>query len=473
MKYRVILAVFAGFILGAYFAGLGLPVRVYIFSGLVLGVCSYFYRSVLVTYLLALTSAGFLGSIYFNAQVTWRIVATKIPAGSELLTGTLASIEPRGPNSRSVRIRLDPPGEGSIYAAIPVFPEYRIGNRVSISGKGGYVIDKWGRYFFDFPKTELLDQGASWGASYGPAIREKATRILMRSLPGREGALTVGLLSGDTSAFDQAFKQALRESGTTHLVALSGYNITVIVGALTWMTRTMRLRARLSFPVAIAGIILFLTIVNAQPSLFRAAIMGILFMLAAALGRAAHFGYAAALAGVVMVIFDPTAPAADIGFQLSFLSLLGVGYIAPLLRRVRPLAGEAGFMGWRDSLAATAGAQLAVLPILVNVFGGFSIVSLLSNLLILWCIPPIMFLSAALVMVGALIPALAELLSLLVWLPAAFVVRTIMYTARLGGGLIAIPLRSIWSVAAYYSVLAALLARSSQPFRTFTAKYHA
>ena len=465
------LAAFAGFLLGTYAAGFGLS------GWLCLGSVAVATGALFITsihrpaiYVLAFCLSAWIGLLYFNAFVAERILATQIPVDAANLTGVVQKIEPRGASLQFVEVQLSPPARGRVYLLAALYPEYHAGDSLEITKFLGSPRDSRGRLVPAFPEIKILNPGTPDLNSQIQKIRTGASRILTRALPSREGALVVGLLFGDTSGFDADFKSAMRQSGTTHLVALSGYNITVIVGAIAAAARTMRFSRKLRFSVTLGGIIFFLSLVSAQPSLIRAAVMGTLILLAVNLGRGAHFGYVTALAGALMAWIDPTAPSADVGFQLSFLSLLGISYVAPALRELPFLSGASGWLGWRDGLAATLGAQLAVLPILIRTFGGFSSVSLASNLFILWCIPEIMFLGAALAALGVLVPFLANLLSLLVWLPAAFVVQVITLSARVGGELWSVPLGSIWLVAAYYALLATLISQIPLTQKTFISK---
>ncbi|MBI5731940.1 MAG: ComEC/Rec2 family competence protein, partial [Candidatus Magasanikbacteria bacterium] len=104
----------------------------------------------------------------------------------------------------------------------------------------------------------------------------------------------------------------------------------------------------------------------------------------------------------LMAIFNPLILRFDIGFQLSFLALLGIAYLGPAIRKFFRLQEGEGFLGWRENFLATTSAQLAVAPFLIINFSQFSPLSLLANVLILEAIPPTMFLGFLIGFLGLL-----------------------------------------------------------------------
>ncbi len=103
-----------------------------------------------------------------------------------------------------------------------------------------------------------------------------------------------------------------------------------------------------------------------------------------------------------MVLINPKVLYFDLGFQLSFLALLGIVYLKPATKKFFRLNEEIGFLSWRDNFLTTFSAQLAVAPVLVLNFGNFSLLSLMANLLILSVIPLTMTLGFILAALGFL-----------------------------------------------------------------------
>jgi competence protein ComEC len=251
-----------------------------------------------------------------------------------------------------------------------------------------------------------------------------------QNLPAAEAALAAGLTVGERGGFSSAFNQAMKGSGTTHLVALSGYNIMVIV---TYATALFLLfcRRRTAVVLTVPLIIAFVLMTGAEASVVRAAIMGFILLLAKEVGRFFNVRNAIMLAGLVMVLFNPQVLVFDVGFILSFLALIGLVYLAPVLQGLFKYSGQPGFLAWRESLFTTTSAQVMVLPILIQSFGGFSPVSLISNVLILGLVPLTMGLSFALAGLSFVSSFLASLVSLFLWPLLRFEVDVIEFFGRL------------------------------------------
>ncbi len=231
-------------------------------------------------------------------------------------------------------------------------------------------------------------------------VKDKFVSVLTKNLSPNAGALASGLLFGEKAKFSSEFKEAMKRSGTTHIVALSGYNISILVGALGLVVAVFSRRIRIFLYFFV--IIIFTLMVGGDPSIVRAAIMGGVFLLSKELGRNITPAYALSFAGALMLWWNPLV-IYSIGFQLSFLSFMGIVYIAPSLTSIFKLKG-----GLISKLTVeTASAQLAVLPLIVNYFGGFSVVSLISNIFILGTIPISMFFAFLLLVFNFILPFLS------------------------------------------------------------------
>ncbi len=319
------------------------------------------------------------------------------------------------------KLRVD-----DIQISAPLFPLYAYGDKLDITGKIKPIPPDFFHYFdkegihglMTNPDIAVLahDQGSPVKAAL-LKIKDFFEQSFRNSLPGRQAAFLSGLLLGDTAKFDDSFKEDMRLSGTSHLVALSGFNISIIVIAVTFLLDCWWLTRRFKFPIAILLIGGFVAMTGAAASSVRAAILAGLVLLAEQTGRVFYFRNAVAVTALVMVAWNPKVLAFDIGFQLSFAALLGIVYLAPLLKKWLRLKDEPGFLNWREHLTMTAAAQLAVLPLLVWQFGYFSPMGIISNLLILEFIPLTMALGFILGVAASISGALASILS---WPALAF-----------------------------------------------------
>ncbi|CAN5653892.1 hypothetical protein BH18ACT15_BH18ACT15_05140 [soil metagenome] len=241
-----------------------------------------------------------------------------------------------------------------------------------------------------------------------------ALRRATAAAPDRAGALLRGLTIGDTDDLDPATIERFRRTGLSHIVAVSGSNLAIVVGALVLLCGPLGHRARVA--VAAAGITLFVLIVGPEPSVLRAAGMGAIGLLALALGRRAEPVHALGLALAALLVLRPSM-VFSAGLHLSALATLGIVLWAdPVARRFgrlpRPLA-----LG----LALTLTAQAAVAPLLVGVFGQLSLAGPLANVLALPAVPSATILGFAAGAAELVSPGMASILARVAGLPAGWI----------------------------------------------------
>ena len=227
-------------------------------------------------------------------------------------------------------------------------------------------------------------------------LRERAAEGLGRGMPAREAALARGFVLGADEGVDERTKEDFRRSGLSHLLAVSGQNVTLLallamplMGALG-----VPLRERLLWVLGLIAV--YVPLAGAGPSIQRAAVMGGVGVLATLAGRRASRLYALAAALIVTLAIDPGV-AADIGWQLSFAAVSGILLLAAPLREA--IATRLGTGGWRRALAegaaVTIAATLATAPLIAFHFETFSATTLLANLLALPAVAPAMWLGMA------------------------------------------------------------------------------
>jgi competence protein ComEC len=236
-------------------------------------------------------------------------------------------------------------------------------------------------------------------------IRERAEAGLGRGMPAREAELARGFVLGQDEGIDAATKEDFRRSGLSHLLAVSGQNVTLLaLLALPLLAALgIPLRERLLWVLALIAVYVPLT--GAGPSIQRAAVMGAAGILATLAGRRASRLYALALAAGVTLAIDPSI-GADVGWQLSFAAVLGILVWAGPLRDVlgswlgggggRPGARGGGLRGaLAEGVAVTVAATVATAPLIAFHFETFSVTTLAANVLALPAVAPAMWLGMA------------------------------------------------------------------------------
>lgn len=293
-------------------------------------------------------------------------------------------------------LSLRPPYEGKVSARLPLYPEFDYGDLVNLEGiiekpePGGYAdyLKKEGiSGMVGFPKAVLSAKNQGSRIKFILySFKKRFIRAFEKNLPMEESNLLGGLTLGERAGFSKEFKEAMKNSGTTHLVALSGYNISILVMA-TMAALGYFLKRRYSFIATVLIIIIFVLMTGGEASVVRAAVMGSILLLAGEAGRIYSLRNAIILTAFFMVLFNPEILRFDAGFQLSFLALLGIIYLSPALKNIFKAKEGTGILNWRENFWTTFSAQAAVLPILILNFGSFSFFSLISNVLILGFIP--------------------------------------------------------------------------------------
>jgi len=261
-------------------------------------------------------------------------------------------------------------------------------------------------------------------------LRDMLAEPLRRLVPEPEGGIVRGIVLGERAAVDADLASAFARSGTSHLLAISGFNMTLVATAVALLARG-RVPPAITAALTVSCVLAYSVLVGLAPSVARAAVMAVVASLGLAFGRRAATDNALALAVATMVGIDASA-IGDVGFLLSATATAGLLYLGdPISRRLAFLPGAI-----RQGLATTLAATLPTIPIIAAVFGRVSLVSPLANLVAVPLFPPLMLAGAATAVAGALSLELGQLPGLLAY-ALAFLLRVVVETSA------ALPLASL------------------------------
>ncbi len=231
-------------------------------------------------------------------------------------------------------------------------------------------------------------------------------------------SLVLGLVLGSRETFSEELSNSFRLSGLMHLVAISGYNIRLLVSIFFVLLGVFSFRYRVT--LTLVFILIFTLLVGGGAAVWRASLMGILSLMVTVAGYRRHAYLALLWSGFFMVMMNPYALVYDLGLQLSFLSTWGLMALSPFfdrhLQKVPAL--------FRESLSLTLSSQISTFAILVNAFGTVSLVSIFANLAVAPFLPFAFFASLLALFLGA--PAA---------LVADFFIQIIVMIARFFSGL--------------------------------------
>ena len=274
------------------------------------------------------------------------------------------------------------------------------------------------------------DQGNALRAAVS-RLRDRVDRALLSALDEPLAGLALGIVTGRRDSLDPDLQVQLNETGLSHLVVISGSNVT-IVAALLVAGSAWAIGRRSAVALALAAIAAYTVFVGADAPVVRAAIMGTLFLLAGLLGRRSSPAPAVAFAAAVMLAVSPSV-ITGLSFQLSFAATAALATLAmPLHDRIERWSGvgpaTAGVGGALvrvgiETLALTLVAIAATLPLIALHFGRISLVALPANLLVVPAFPSIFLGSLATGIGGTISETLGVTLGwLMAWLPLSWFV---------------------------------------------------
>ncbi len=304
------------------------------------------------------------------------------------------------------------------------------------------------------------------------AVRARGVAVLAQLLPEPAAGLAQGILLGVDDGIDPDLYDLFNLTGTSHIIVISGSNITLVAGLLA-AAAARTVGKRFALYVVLAGLAGYVCLVGADPAVVRAGLMGGLAVLAVHLGRQNQALTSLAAAVFVMTLINPL-DLGNVGFQLSALATLGLILFAPPMQAVTgawcekrlPAPRARQVMGLlNDALLITLAANVITLPLIVYTFHRLPVVSLLTNMLILPAQPPIMLWGGAALLLGLVSPLLplARLVALVPWLCLTYTVAAVRWTSTLPGASLELPPLAVGWLAAAYGLIFGLFWWSQQP----------
>lgn len=292
--------------------------------------------------------------------------------------------------------------KGKVLVTVSRYPEYRYGDKLLIKGKlespGEFSDFSYQNYLarseiysvMDYPEIKFLEKGQG-NFILGGIFKLK--KILEKNLnqifPEPEASLAAGLLLGSRQGISKNLMTQFNLTGLTHIIAVSGFNVTIVIVFVTGLLRFCSRKIKII--LAVLAIVFFALLVGCSASVVRASVMGILGLLAVWFGRPKKAGLALVLAAFLMNLFNPKILVYDAGFQLSFAATLGLIYVSPFLEKY--FQKIPAFLSLREAFLMTISAQIATIPLILLHFGRISLAAPFSNALVIPVIPLAMFFS--------------------------------------------------------------------------------
>jgi len=285
---------------------------------------------------------------------------------------------------------------GNLLVTMKRYPVYEFGDCMWIVGeveKPGKIEDfDYGNYLSRYGITAVMYQGKL--IEYFPVERrgffggifsvKNVFELRMANVFAEPHAsFMAGLVLGSRKGIPEALMADFNTTGLTHIIAISGYNITLLIvivgGALSFMGRKGKVIC------ATIVIIVFVILVGASAAVVRAGIMGVIGLVALWYGRNYAVSLALFFSAFLMNLVNPKIILYDVGFQLSFLATAGLIYVVPHIEKYFTFLPD--FLGIRESVLMTMAAQILALPVILFNFGRLSLISPVANLFVLPFIP--------------------------------------------------------------------------------------
>lgn len=313
----------------------------------------------------------------------------------------------------------------------------------------------------EYPYVVLESQGEeNWLKSLIYRVRQTAYNRINAFLPQPEAGLLSGILLGNENDIPGDLEKSYQNTGTAHIIAISGFNMTLLVGIFLKGFRRW-------LPVWWAGLLticlisIYTILVGAAPAVVRAAVMSCLAMSGHLIGRKQAGPFTLLITAAIMCAFNPLL-IWEAGFQLSFTATLGLVLYADQLlnwfkQRIEPklspdmvdkISGPVA-----EYFLFTLAAQVTTLPVILYHFERISLSTLLANPLILPVQPLIMMLGGISVLSGLIIAPLGKILSYFVWLPLVYTNKIVTLLSEFPFGSFNFGRISIWTVLILYGLL--------------------
>lgn len=309
---------------------------------------------------------------------------------------------------------------GTIYVTLGETPKLRREDKITVTAQ---LAPSYGTYVASMYDAKL--QSVERPNNIFLHVRDMFGEALRKVVAEPMASLGVGILVGQKSELPSDFSDALKIAGLTHVVVASGYNLTILVRlARRLFEKVSKYQAALWSVLMILG---FMAITGWSASMTRAGLVAGLSLWAWYFGRQFHPITLLAVAASGTAMFYPPYAWGDIGWALSFAAFAGVIVFAPLVQAYFYGTQKAGFVA--RTLLETFSAQLVTLPIMLGVFGQFSVVALLSNIMVLSVVPLAMLLAFMAGISQLVVPMIAPIVAWPAQYLLSYIVWAINWTA--------------------------------------------
>ncbi|MFA6145727.1 MAG: ComEC/Rec2 family competence protein [Patescibacteria group bacterium] len=332
---------------------------------------------------------------------------------------------------------------GKILVNAPLYSNYQYGDSVEIEcplkgvfdngfkNNAAIINDIYSVCYFPKIKNLNHNQGNFFYQKIF-SFKNQVKNLIDQSFSEPQGSVFSALLLGLQRQIPLEVRNWFSTTGTTHILSVSGLHVAILSQLIMiFIVSVLLIRRQTAFWLAAILIIFFVILVGAPAAAVRAAIMGLSILYAQKIGRPQSGLRIVIWAAAIMLLINPKLLALDIGFQLSFASILGLIFFTPLFNQYFKKIPNLRYLPIKDCLSATFSAQVFVFPFIMYYFGTLSLAAPLANILILPIIPVLMFLGIFFVLFGTISVFLAQILFWPIWLGLTFLILIVKIIAKI------------------------------------------
>lgn len=323
------------------------------------------------------------------------------PVGEDVeLSGPIVAEIDRRQDHQKITVLTD---YGRVLVKLPPYEDFEFGDWVEISGlleAPSQDIEgfNYAHYLARYRVWWVMNRAHVMVVERGPPSVRRTLYQFKSRLETRlnelymepEASFVAGLLLGSRKGMPEDLALAFQQVGLTHIVAISGYNISLVIAGTFLFFSFLPLKWRVW--VSSGAILLFVVLVGGSAAVVRAGIMGSLTLWALFTGRKSQVFFALLWSAVIMVAANPYVLLYDVGFQLSFASTLGLLLFVPMLERLCPKWEKGKVL--KEAFLLTVAAQITTTPLMLFHFGRISWISPLANVLVAPFLAPAMMFGA-------------------------------------------------------------------------------
>jgi competence protein ComEC len=301
------------------------------------------------------------------------------------------------------------------------------------------------------------NHGLPWMRWLVMPVRRHVVQVVDQLLPGAEGALLCGLLIGGRQGLPRDVQQAFTDSGIVHILAVSGMNVSIVVGVLWLLLGVLGVRGWWRFWTGALAVICYVAVAGGSAAPTRAGLMALALLLSGPVQRRATPGACLAVAGLVLLAAEP-ATLFDVGAQLSFAATLGIILIAGRLDEQTWQPSARQWMRWLAApVAVSLAATLATAPLMLHHFFRVQPLAFLTSYFVAPLVGAAMPLGIAMVAVNLVSTSLAGIIANALWAVLWLILKLALVAGSLRGAMFE-PGRLSWvGVALAFGVMAAAL----------------